>query len=1179
MNDTDTDTHNGADTVATDDVKRKKERTSRRRPWWLKLLRGCGWVLLSLVVAVIIICSAVVWVLSPDQLTPIIERVASKNLKADVSIGRAELTFWSSFPEVKIEIDDMKIVSRSLDGLTEAERRALPADADSLMSVGHFSGGVNMLHIIGGKITVYDVELNRPSLNLIQVNDTVSNFDIFPSTPSDTTSTPLPEITINHFAITDARPIRYRSLADSVNVTVKLRTISLRSHDAPRYELELDTRIETPLLRDVAYETAKFSLDGSINWSAKEPSRFNIDDLKFKLQDEIDLTLSTSVDIGENIKVDRLDMSLRNLEASKIVTHLPRSLRDALGTLDTDMSLNLTARLLRPYVIADSITVPWMDATVSIPDCHINYRTVDFRHFAAEIKAEVNGDDLNKSMVNVERLDIDGKSLDVSVSGTVTSLLDDPLIRGTFAGAIDFDQLPPIVKKNLGGRLTGSLDANTKFRMRLSDFDRSNFHRASIDGEVNLRNVRYTAADTLTDIYSRRAQLTFGTGQTLTHNDNRIDSMLVVKVNVDTAFVSVDGTTARLRNFRAGLGSSNVATSSDTTQINPFGGGVHLDDFYCMVEKDSMRVRMRNIDGFASLRRYNGEKRVPQLELRLKAGKLRMMQPMFLASLTDTKLDVTAHFRPRRKDRNRGTDNAAVASGALKDFAGNDTARNSLRNRILRLTAEQIDSAGMEVIDFNVDNSLRSLLRRWNVHGTMHAQRGRLRLPHLKLRNNFSQLDLAFTTDSVELRNLDYRFGHSDFKVKGIVSNIKQALSRRRPGPVKIDFEILSDSINVNEIVSGLANAGAARGEKAKFEDWAHEELVDLESPEELPDSLVAPILIPVNIDATLGVKANKVIYSDLVFDNFTGELLINRGMVNLHNLSADTEVGKINVGALYSAPTVDKINFGLAMDLQNFHIARLPQVVPALDSIVPMIKDLSGVVNAQIAVTSDITPDMYFNIPTLKAAMQFTGDSLEVYDNSTLRSLAKWLMFKNKKRTVIDHLNLELTIDNGVLNLYPFILDIDRYKLGVMGYNDLDFNLNYHIAVLKSPIPFRFGINIKGMPGHIKIRLGGPKFKENMVAQRDSIAVNTRISLLSEINGAFRRGYNAARLGPLRIQGDTDNSYMQQPDEVLTPADSLAFIREGLIEVPDSVVADLKSRTNTPQDEQSGKRSNKNKR
>lgn len=1139
----------------------------KHRPWWVRVLRGLGWTLLSLVVAVIIICSAVVWVLSPDQLTPIIERVASKSLNADVTVGRAELTFWSSFPKVKIEIDDLDIVSRSLDGLPQHERSLLPADADSLMSAAHFTGGINLVHVAAGKITLYDVELQRPRLNLLQVNDSVSNFNIFPSSPPDTTTSVMPEITVNHFAINDSHPIRYRSLPDSVDVTVNLRTISLDSDKAPRYQLTMETRIESPLLHDVAYETARFSLDGSINWSAKTPSRFNIDDLRFKLEDDIDMTLSTSVDVAENLRFDRFEMALRNLRPAAIVGHLPPSVRRAFETLDTDMAVNISARLTRPFIITDTITVPWIAADISVPDCYLNYRTVDVSHFIADIHAEVNGDNLNLSTVTLNRLDIDGKALDVKLTGYATSLLDDPLIKGTFYGNLDFANLPPILKRQLKGKLTGTLDADTKFNLRLSDLSPHGFHKANIEGDVNVRNLRFMSSDTLSNFYTRSTRLSFGTGMTLRNDSSRIDSLLVVKVNVDTAYMYDDGIETRLRGLRAGFGTSNVASSSDTTQINPFGGAIHIDDYFCHSSKDTVRVRLRDIGGFASLRRFKGEARVPELALRFSAGRMRLAQPLYMTSLAGVKVDVTAHLRPRRRHTAPQPGHADARVEALRSMSGRDSMRESLHGRMLRLTAQQLDSAGVELIDFNVDNSMRSLLRRWNVHGTMQAERGNLRLPHLRLRNTFSGLDLTFNTDSVELRNLSYRFGHSDFQVKGMISNIRQALSSRRPGPVKIDFDIMSDSINVNEIVVSLSDTHAdqpSHSDRQLLDDWAHEELAGIENPDELPDSLVGPILIPVNIDASLDIHARKVIYSDLLFDNFAGRLLIYRGMVNLHNLSATTDVGKLSVSALYSAPTADKINLGMAMDLRNFHIARLPQVVPALDSILPMMHSLSGVVNAQIAVTSDITPDMYFDIPSLKAAMQFSGDSLVVFDNSTFRSLAKWLMFRDKKRNMIDHLNVEMTVSDGVLNLYPFIVNIDRYKLGVMGYNDLDFNLNYHVAVLKSPIPFKFGINIKGVPGHMKIRLGGAKFKENMVAQRDSIAINTRISLLSEINGAFRRGLRAARLGPLRIKGMPDSSYMHQPEEGFSAADSVVMIREGLIEVPDSVASAIISRTNS---------------
>lgn len=1157
----------------------------KHRPWWLRTLRGIGWVALCAVLFVVIVCSAVVWTLSPDQLTPIVERVASRSLNADVRLGRAELTFWSSFPRVEVQIDDLQVITRSLGALSEQERAALPADADSVVSIGHFSGSVNLLKIAGGHIAIHDVEIDRPRFNLIQVNDTVSNFDIFPPSPQepDTAKSVMPDITIDHFAITDALPFTYRSLPDSVDVDIQLHTISLSSSDTPRYKLQMSTRIATPLLHEVSYDEMQFGLDGIINWSAAMPSTFNISGLRFTIDDDIDLTVNTSVDITNDLRFNTLDIMLSNLRISHLLEHAPRAMRDKLQDIDTDLAFDLSASLTRPFVLTDSITFPYMHAKISIPESYFRWQSINFNKIAGEISADIDGADLDASTVDIGRLYIDGKAMDINLSGRLTNLMSDPMIDADFRGAIDFGQLPYVIRQRVGGSLSGLFSADTHLKMHLSDFSPQSFHKANLKGDVNLRNLRYCSRDTMTRLFTHHAELSFGTDETFRNDSCRADSLLVVKVSIDTAAIFSEGLQANIKSLRGGFGSSNTSASSDTTVINPFGGAIHIADVRYYSPADSVHMRMRDIGGFASLHRYKGEGRVPQLMLRFGSDKIFMMQPMFMTFLSKAKVDVTAHLRPRRRRPGQPSVKGAadtvhaprLNSGDLQPgFARNDSLRRDLRSRSPLLTAAQLDSVGAELIDFDVDNSMRSLLRRWNLHGTLQADKGALRLPNLKLRNSFSDLDLAFTSDSINLRSLNYRFGHSDFCVKGIVSNIRRALSTKRPGAVKVDFDIESDSINVNEIVRSIASAQSDSHRidtNRQLDEWIREEEIEFEHPQEVPDSVIGPILVPVNIDAALNIHAAKVIYSDLVLSDFGGELLVYHGAVNLHNLTAQTDVGKIDISALYQAPTPRDISLGLAMDLHNFYINRLPQMVPAIDSLMPMMQYLSGVVNAQIAVTSDITPDMYFDIPTLKAAMQFSGDSLVVFDNDTFRSLSKWLMFKNKKHNMIDHLNVEMTIEDGMLNIYPFMLNIDRYKLGVMGYNDLDFNLHYHVAVLKSPIPFKFGINIKGRPGKMKIRLGGAKFKEKMVAQRDSIAINTRISLMSEINSAFRRGLRAARLGPLRIQGDTDSTYMNAAEERFSLADSAVMVRQGLIELPDSVAADIISRASS-QNENSDK-------
>ena len=124
------------------------------------------------------------------------------------------------------------------------------------------------------------------------------------------------------------------------------------------------------------------------------------------------------------------------------------------------------------------------------------------------------------------------------------------------------------------------------------------------------------------------------------------------------------------------------------------------------------------------------------------------------------------------------------------------------------------------------------------------------------------------------------------------------------------------------------------------------------------------------------------------------------------------------------------------------------------------------------------------------------------------------------------------------------------------MGNNDLAMNLNYHVSVLKSPIPFKFGINIKGTPENMKIRLGGAKVKENMVVERVTLVDTTRINLVKEMDRVFRRGVRKARLKSLNARGNKPGDMLRIDDiknDTISAADSAVFVKEGLLPPPPS--------------------------
>ena len=57
--------------------------------------------------------------------------------------------------------------------------------------------------------------------------------------------------------------------------------------------------------------------------------------------------------------------------------------------------------------------------------------------------------------------------------------------------------------------------------------------------------------------------------------------------------------------------------------------------------------------------------------------------------------------------------------------------------------------------------------------------------------------------------------------------------------------------------------------------------------------------------------------------------------------------------------------------------------------------------------------------------------------DGETFAEISKMLRFKNKERNVFDSISVNLTVDDGKVTVYPFLLQIDRYQAAVGGTQD----------------------------------------------------------------------------------------------------------------------------------------------
>lgn len=1078
-----------------------------------KALKYTVWTLVGLIVLVIIAITGALYYFTSDKLTGLVEKYGSEYINGTVEARRVELTFWRTFPRITIDVDSLVINSNTLDSINEADKDLLPPDYRKLLYVRRFSGTFNILWALKGDIKIHDAEIEGLAVNAVVAPSGLANFDLIPPSEPDSSATRIPSITIDRFALHDAGPLTYVSVRDSIDLSVDINEIVLDGSKVPLYRVSLDARGKSSRLEQYNFSPVNVGINGSISWNPGNPDALGLDNVTLSV-DDLACSFSTLISLRTPLTIQSLDWSLTDTDLNTLLRHAPAEHAALIDRIDSDIVIRLQGHLDAPYTVGDSATIPFMTVRCQLPPAHFYMGRTRFNTLTTDLTAKINGDSLDRSVVRIDTLDINGHALKLGVSATLTHLLSDPTLQGYVNGNLRLERLPADLLKKLPVNIAGNMTLATEIKGKASDLTRENFHRLYMKGQLDIRNFAIEARDSSSSMYTRNAMFRLGTSSSWVNAGQRVDSMLTMSLRLDTAIIHAPGVVINSSRFMAGLGTRNVHNSSDTTKVNPFGGLLAFKDVLIDSPGDSLTVRFREVQTNAELLPFEGVDTLPRLHFKLLAARIATRVPGFGLAISRPLADIDAHLMPR---------NPA------------DTARIRGRHHINQRDTILRD----DIIDWNASAGLKRLLKRWDITGHLESERGFIFTQSLPLRQRARDIALDFTTDSINLRSLHYSIGRSRLNVTGRIYNIERALAGRS-GRSKLKFELNVDApfIDANELAkhSYTDPAGYAGPDPDYYEDFSSEK-------HRVDSDYIPAVIIPRNIMGEVKLLADTVRYADMLLNSLTSDIKVDNSAVNLSDLSATSDIGSIQLSALYWAPDTARMEFGMGMQLKNFNIEKMLQLIPAVDSLLPALRGFAGIINADVAATSHLTPRMDIDIPSFKGALKINGDSLVLLDADTFKTLARWLVFKDKKRNMIDHMNVEIAVDNGQIEIFPFIFDIDRYKLGVMGRNDLDMNLNYHVSVLKSPIPFKFGINISGQLGHLKIRLGGAKVKPGTV-QRYELADSMRVNLLDQIDRVFRRGAidrNSLKLQPAPIlEIDTLTNALSASDSLLMQQQNL---------------------------------------
>ena len=321
-------------------------------------------------------------------------------------------------------------------------------------------------------------------------------------------------------------------------------------------------------------------------------------------------------------------------------------------------------------------------------------------------------------------------------------------------------------------------------------------------------------------------------------------------------------------------------------------------------------------------------------------------------------------------------------------------------------------------------------------------------------------LDFDFSLGRFNINECRAEIDDSDLQIWGDVYNIGEFLNET--GLLTGELYVESDHVNVNKL---MTLAGTTEADTLALEQTAQE----IEAGQ---DTITAsPIMIPKGIDLTLYTNLSNVDFNDHTFNNVGGDVSIKDGVIILQELGFSSKAAEMQLTAIYRTPNVEDRFMELDFHLLDIEIDELIDLVPAVDSIVPMLKALSGKAQFHLSAQTYLEPDyvthgpLYPQMSSLIGNAVIEGANLVVLDNEVFNSIKRKLLMSKDASPVIDSLDVELQVSDEKVDLYPTRIKMDRYEAIISGRHNIDAGLscNYNVSVTQTPLPIRLGVTISG--------------------------------------------------------------------------------------------------------------------
>ncbi len=305
-------------------------------------------------------------------------------------------------------------------------------------------------------------------------------------------------------------------------------------------------------------------------------------------------------------------------------------------------------------------------------------------------------------------------------------------------------------------------------------------------------------------------------------------------------------------------------------------------------------------------------------------------------------------------------------------------------------------------------------------------------LPDVKIRRAAATI----TPQAMTLGEFGITVGKSDLSANGQLSGYLGYLLKGNDLSGRL--YVKSNLLDLNEIMTALPTA----------ETPAAEQATPAEKPAEQTSATASVIEIPRNLNLSLSTDLKKILFQKMTISDFTGELRMADGILDLSKLKMNLFDGKVSASGSYSTADPAKPQVKLTASFANASFAKTFEELEMIQKLVPIFAKTGGDYSLSLDLSTPLDATMSPMLQSLNASGEIRSENIKVQNIEAFDALAKTLKYDALSKIEAKDVAIRFVVRDGRIETQPFDLKMGKVNVNMSGSTGLDQTIDYTAKV-----------------------------------------------------------------------------------------------------------------------------------